>query len=101
MDQYITKLRRIEVDGNPFVNLDTLDLDMQQLPSVTGYIWDEEYGPNGPQGWDPVTYWPWEDVRMLLMFIPARMKADKMRAVVIMYRPVTMNLPITNNMGFR
>ena len=74
---------------------------MQQLPNVVGYIWDEVYGQGGPNGWDPHLYWPWENVRMLLTFLLARMKADKLRAVVLMYRPVNMNPPLTNNMGFR
>ena len=94
-------MRRLEVENRDFVDLNTRDRDMQQLPSVTGYIWDEIHGPNGPPGWDPALYWPWEDIRIMLLFIPARMKADKMRAVILMYKPVTMNLPNVNNMGFR
>ena len=35
------------------------------------------------------------------MFIPAHMKADEMRAVILMYKPTNMNLPTHNNMGFR
>ena len=81
VDQYVTKLRRIEVDNSEFVDLNTKDEAMQQLPTVIGYIWDETHGQAGPMGWNPQLYWPWEDVRMLLTFLPARMKADKMRAV--------------------
>ena len=64
-------------------------------------MWDEIHGVNGPPGWDPNEFWPWEDVRLLLMFIPAHMKADKFRAVVLMYKPRGMPLPTYNNMGFR
>ena len=74
---------------------------MQQLPTIRGYVWDEVHGPNGPPGWDPNVFWAWEDVRLLLMFIPAHMKADKLRAVVLMYKPVNMPRPTHNNMGFR
>ena len=101
MNNYVTQLRKAEVDNAAFVNLNTQDQDMQQLPTVGGYMWDEIHGPNGPPGWDPNVYWPWEDVRLLLMFIPAHMKADKMRAVILMYKPTNMNLPTHNNMGFR
>ena len=101
MDKYVTKLRKAELDNAVFVNLNTYDQDMKQLPAVIGYVWDEFHGINGPPGWDPNVYWPWEDVRILLMFIPAHMKADKTRAVVLMYKPLTMNLPTHNNMGFR
>ena len=100
VDKYVTKLRKAEI-ANAFVNLNTQDQDMQLLPTLVGYVWDETYGDNGPPGWDPNLYWPWEDVRLLLIFIPAHMKADRMRAVVLMYKPVTMNLPVSNNMGFR
>ena len=96
VDKYVTKLRKAEI-ANAFVNLNTQDQDMQLLPTLVGCVWDETYGDNGPPGWDPNLYWPWEDVRLLLIFIPAHMKADIMRAVVLMYKPVTMNLPVSNN----
>jgi hypothetical protein len=101
VDKYVTKLRKAEIDNVVFVNLNTQDQGMQQMPTVDGYMWDEIHGANGPPGWDPNVYWPWEDVRLLLMFIPAHMKAGKMRAVVLMYKPMNMNLPTHNNMGFR
>ena len=101
MNKYVTKLRKREINNNVFVNLNTQDQNMQMLPNIAAYVWDEIHGPNGPPGWDPAMYWPWENVRLLLMFIPAHMKADRMRAVVLMYKSMTMNLPTTNNMGFR
>ena len=101
MNKYVTQLRKAELSNAVFVNLNTRDQDMQLLPTVRGYVWDEIHGPNGPPGWDANVYWAWEDVRMLLMFIPAHMKADKMRAVVLMYRPVHMKVSRQNNMGFR
>ena len=61
-------------------------------------------------GWDPwptratrmgQLFWDWEDVRLFLTFVPARMKSDQMRSVVIMYRPVSGPPPSNNNMGFR
>ena len=100
MNTYVTKLRKAEIDNAAFVNLATQDQDMQQLPGIVGYVWDEIHGPNGPPGWDPELFWQWEDVRLLLLFIPAHMKADRMRSVVLMYKPVNMNLN-HNNMGFR
>ena len=102
VNKYVTKLRKAEINNIGFVNLNTQDQDMQLLPGVVqAYIWDEIHGVNGPPGWDPNEFWPWEDVRLLLMFIPAHMKADKFRAVVLMYKPRGMPLPTYNNMGFR
>ena len=101
VNKYVTKLRRSELTNAAFVNLNTQDRDMQLLPAVCAYVWDEAHGPNGPPGWDPNVSWPCEDLRLLLLFIPAHMKADKMRAVVLMYKPMHMNLPTHNNMGFR
>ena len=98
---YVTKLRKKEVDQLPFVNIQTTDNLLTQLPNVEAYIWDEVYSPIGPPGWDQNMYWPWEDVRLLLTFIPARMKSDQWRSVVLMYKPNTMPGPSVNNMGFR
>ena len=98
---YMSKLRKKEVDQLPCVNLQTTDNLLTQFPNVVGYIWDEVYGPNGPPGWDPNLYWPWEDVRLLLSFIPARMKSEQWRSVVLMYKANTMPGPVVNNMGFR
>ena len=47
MDKYVTKLRKTEI-ANAFVNLNTQDQDMQLLPTLVGYVWDETYGDNGP-----------------------------------------------------
>ena len=63
---YVSKLRKKEIDPVPFVNLLTTDLLLSQLPNVNAYVWDEVYGPLGPPGWNPVLYWPWEDVRLIL-----------------------------------
>ncbi len=46
-------------------------------------------------------FWPWEDCRMLLTFMPARMKSEVLHPVLLMYHPVTAPLPRVNNMGFR
>ena len=100
-NSYVSKLRYIEVSQNPYINLQTTDQQLSQLPNVFAYIWDELHGPQGPQGWNNALYGPWEDVRMLLTFIPARMKQDKLRAVILMYKPVNMPPPINNYLGFR
>ena len=100
-NSYVTKLRRLEVQDHAFVNMQVFDAHLGQLPNVEAYIWTEVYGPQGPPGWDNDAFWPWEDVQLLLTFIPARMKQDKMRSVVLMYRPQHMPPPNVNNMGFR
>ena len=73
---------------------------MLLLPNHQAYIWDEIHGPQGPPGWDREMFGIWEDVRLLLTFVPARMKSDQMRSVVIMYRPVNGPTSIYNNLGF-
>ena len=55
----------------------------------------------GPPGWDPNLYWPWENCRMLLTFIPARMRGETLHPVLLMYHPTSTQLPVNNNMGFR
>ena len=100
-NSYVTQMTRINVHQNPYVNLQVSDQLLEQLPHVDAYIWDEHYGHQGPPGWNSAAYWPWEDVRFLLAFIPPRMKQGKLRAVVLMFRPSNMPLPVTNNMGFR
>ena len=100
-NSYITKLRRLQVNNIPFNNLQMQNQLLSQFPQVEAFIWDEVHGPGGPPGWDNALYWPWEDVRMLLTFIPARMKRDKLRAVVLMFKSQNMPAPVTNNMGFR
>ena len=67
------------VDGN------THDQRLSAMPNPVGYIWEENHGPNGPPGWDPQLYWPWEDVRLLLTFIPAQMRSVPDRAVMLMW----------------
>lgn len=100
-NSYITKLRRLQVENNPYINVQVRDQQLRQLPHVEAYVWEEVHGAGGPPGWNNAAFWPWEDVQFLLTFIPARMKADKKRSVVFMYKPQRMPLPVTNNMGFR
>jgi hypothetical protein len=51
-------------------------------------MWDELHpAGQGPPGWDALRWWPWENVRMLLTFVPSRMRSVPDRAVVIMYKP--------------
>ena len=71
------------------------------MPNPNSYMWEESHPPAGPPGWDPVLYWPWEDVRMLLTFIPSRMRTVPDRAVVIMYKPIHQPPPIMNPLGLR
>ena len=40
MNNYVTQIRKAEVDNAAFVNLNTQDQDMQHLPTVGGYMWD-------------------------------------------------------------
>ena len=67
----------------PWVDSATHDQRLAGLPNPIAFIWDEVHPPQGPPGWDPVQYWAWEDVRLLLTFIPARMKSAPDRAVDI------------------
>ena len=100
-NSYVSKLRKLQVDQLPYQNLQNINLQLDQMPQVDAYIWEEHHGAQGPPGWNNALYWPWEDVRMLLTFIPARMKTEKMRSVVVMYKSRNMPPPLTNNMGFR
>jgi hypothetical protein len=85
--QYGTKLRKKEVENLVWVNSDTHDQRLSAMPNPVGWIWDEIHPPNGPPGWDPILYWPWENGRMLLTFLPARMRSVPDRAVVLFYKP--------------
>lgn len=95
------KHRKNEINNLPFISHAISEQQMLQLPNHQAYIWDEIHGLQGPPGWDRQLFWDWEDVRLLLTFVPARMKSDQMRSVVIMYRPVSGPPPSNNNMGFR
>ena len=71
------------------------------LPNPYGFIWDEFHGAGGPPGWDPQLYGPWEDVRMLLTFVPSRMRSVPDRAVVLLYKPMHLPPPNANPLGLR
>ena len=71
------------------------------MPNPVGYIWDENHPAQGHPGWNPVLYWPWENVRFLLTFLPARMRTSNDRAVIIMYKPSNQPLPQVNPLGLR
>ena len=71
----------------PWVDSDTNDARLAAIPNPTGFIWDEIHPVQGPPGWDAAKYWPWENVRLLLTFIPSRMRSVPDRAVVIMFKP--------------
>ena len=100
-NSYVTKLRKIEVNQLQHINMQIRHQQLVQLPQVEAYVWNELHGPQGPPGWNNGLFWPWENVRMLLTFIPARMKRDKLRSVILMYRSSNLPLPMFNNMGFR
>ena len=86
----------------PWVDSATHDQRLAGLPNPIAFIWDEVHPPQGPPGWDPVQYWAWEDVRLLLTFIPARMKSAPDRAVVLMYKPFHLcPPPMANPLGLR
>ena len=93
--------RRKEVAQMQWVDSATHDQRLTALPNPIAYIWDENHPPQGPPGWDPVQYWPWEDIRLLLTFIPSRMKSGPDRAVVLMYKPFPLSPPMANPLGFR
>ena len=82
----------------PFVDNATHNARLSGLPNPDAWIWDEIHGAGGPPGWDANKYWPWQDCKMLLSFVPARMKTSPDRAVVIMFRDVA---PLVNPMGYR
>ena len=59
----------------PFVDSDTHDQRLRALPNPTAWIWDEIHPAGGPPNWDHNLYWPWENVRVLLTFVPSRMRS--------------------------
>ena len=85
----------------PWVDGNTHDQRLSAMPNPVGYIWEENHGSNGPPGWDPQLYWPWEDVRLFLTFIPARMRSVPDRAVILMYKPLNQPPPLVNPLGLR
>jgi hypothetical protein len=99
---YLTHFcRRLEVEQLPWVNAATNDQRLSAMPDPTGFTWDEVHPPGGPPGWDARVFGPWEDGRMLLTFIPSRMRSVPDRAVVLFYKPVNQPLPLVNPLGLR
>ena len=85
----------------PWVDNNTHNQRLSGVPNPIGYIWDENHPPQGPPGWNPVIFWPWENVRFLLTFFPARMRTAPDRAVVLMYKPDNQPVPLLNPLGLR
>ena len=85
----------------PWIDNATNNQRLAGMPNPEGYIWDEIHPPHGPPGWDPNLYWPWENVRLLLTLVPARMRSVPDRAVVLMYKPVDQPPPSVNPLGLR
>ena len=84
-----------------WVNSAVNDQRLSAMPNPVGWIWDETHPAQGPPGWDPQKYWQWEDVRLLLTFIPSRMRSGPDRAVVLMFRPIGLPAPAANPLGLR
>ena len=80
--------RRKEVDPMPFVDSNTHDQRLRAMPNPIAWVWDEVHPAGGPPNWDHQLYWPWENVRLLLTFVPSRMRSGPDRAVVLMYKPM-------------
>ena len=85
----------------PWVDSNTNDQRLRQMPNPHGFIWDEVHGVGGPPGWNANLYWPWEDCRILLTRVPSRMRSVPDRAVVFLYKPMPLPPPIVNPLGFR
>ena len=85
----------------PWVDSNTNDQRLAGMPNPVGFIWDENHPAQGPPGWDPQFYWPWENVRMLLTFVPSRMRSVPDRAVVLMYKTADQPPPLANPLGLR
>ena len=93
--------RRLEVERLPWVDAATNDQRLLQMPNPVGYTWDEVHPAGGPPGWNPLIYGPWEDGRILLTFIPSRMRSVPDRAVTLFYKPVNMPPAPVNPLGLR
>ena len=93
--------RRKEVDPMPFVDSNTHDQRLRAMPNPIAWVWDEVHPAGGPPNWDHQLYWPWENVRLLLTFVPSRMRSVPDRAVVLMYKPMHQQPPNVNPLGLR
>ena len=93
--------RRQEVELLQWVDTNTNDRRLSEMPNPVGYMWDEIHPPQGPPGWDPIMFGPWEDGRLLLTFLPARMRSAPDRAVVIFYKTSNQPPPAVNPLGLR
>ena len=93
--------RRKEVMQLPWVDAATHNQRLRGMPSPVAFIWDECHPAAGPPGWDQQLYWPWENVRLLLTFVPSRMRTVPDRAVVIMFKPMHLPPPNVNPLGLR
>ena len=93
--------RRKEVDLMPFVGSNTHDQRLRAMPNPIAWVWDEVHPAGGPPNWDHQLYWPWENVRLLLTFVPSRMRSVPDRAVVLMYKPMHQQPPNVNPLGLR
>ena len=59
------------------------------------------HGAQGPVGWNFQLFGNWTNVCLLQTLVPARMKSEKMRTVIIMYCPMNRQNGNHNPMGFR
>ena len=57
----------------PWVDSNINDQHLSGMANPVGYVWDENHPAIGPPGWNQQLFWPWENVRMILTFIPSRM----------------------------
>ena len=89
------------MDPMPFVDSNTHDQRLRAMPDPIAWVWDEVHPAGGPPNWDHQLYWPWENVRLLLTFVPSRMRSVPDRAVVLMYKPMHQQPPNVNPLGLR
>ena len=85
----------------PWVDSNINDQCLSGMANPVGYVWDENHPAIGPPGWNQQLFWPWENVRMLLSFIPSRMRGSEDRAVVLMYKPADQPFPTSNPLQLR
>ena len=85
----------------PWVDSNTNDQRLSAWPNPVGYMWDEVHPQEGPQGWNESLFWPWENSRIILTFLPARMRSVPERAVILLYKPANQPAPAVNPLGLR